>query len=74
MTDDNNKTTDEQAKPSLGNVLLSTVAAFFGVQSDKNRRRDFSSNKSFVPFFIVGVVLTTIFYLVLIGVANLLDP
>ncbi|WP_299798591.1 DUF2970 domain-containing protein [uncultured Shewanella sp.] len=37
-------------------LLLSTLAAFFGVQSEKNRKRDFQTTSP-LPFIIMGLVL-----------------
>ncbi|WP_299494764.1 DUF2970 domain-containing protein [uncultured Shewanella sp.] len=41
-------------------LLISTLAAFFGVQSEQNRVRDFQT-KSIVPFIIMGVFIAIIF-------------
>ncbi|QSX37032.1 DUF2970 domain-containing protein [Shewanella sedimentimangrovi] len=41
---------------SFWQVFLSTLAAFFGVQSDQNRRKDFSQ-ASPMPYIIMGLVL-----------------
>lgn len=38
------------------NLLLSTLAAFFGVQSEKNRTRDFQTGSP-IPFIIMGIAL-----------------
>lgn len=37
-------------------ACLSVLAAFFGVQSERNQLQDFSSNR-FLPFLLAGVVL-----------------
>ena len=37
-------------------VCLSVLAAFFGVQSERNQLQDFASNR-FLPFLVVGMVL-----------------
>ncbi|RTR30196.1 DUF2970 domain-containing protein [Shewanella atlantica] len=37
-------------------LLISTLAAFFGVQSEQNRKRDFQTNSP-LPFIIMGIVL-----------------
>lgn len=47
------------------NVLKSAVAAAFGVQSSKNRERDFKHGKP-VHFIVAGILLTVAF-LLLIG-------
>ncbi|MEC4728485.1 DUF2970 domain-containing protein [Shewanella sp. D64] len=45
---------------NIWRLFSSTLAAFLGVQSDKNRLRDFNSNSP-VPFIIMGIVLAVIF-------------
>lgn len=52
---------DEQA-PSLLQTVNSVGASFFGVQSAKNRERDFKHGKA-SHFIIIGVVMTVIFIL-----------
>ena len=47
----------EDRKPTLVDVLKSVLASFFGVQSDKNRKRDFQQGNP-AQFIIVGLVLT----------------
>lgn len=70
MTENN----DEGPKgASWANVLMSTLAAFIGVQSDKNRQRDFQQ-KSIVPFMLVGTVLATLFIVGLIAIAKQIAP
>jgi hypothetical protein len=44
-------------KATLLQVLMSVAAAFFGVQSERNRVRDFSQNSA-VPYIVVGLVMT----------------
>ncbi len=63
--------TDESGhKPSLRAVASSVGAAFFGVQSEKNRARDFQHGKP-MQFIIIGLIATTIFILTLVGVVQL---
>ena len=47
-------------QPGLGSIILSTLAAAFGVQSSKNRERDFVKGnlKSYV---ISGLIFVVIF-------------
>jgi len=56
-------------RPSLIRILLSTLAAFIGVQSDQNRRRDFQQS-SILPFMITGIILAALFLLGLIFIAR----
>jgi len=50
-------------------VIKSVLAAFLGVQSEKNRQRDFQST-SVWPFVVTGVVMTLVFVLLVIAVAH----
>ena len=51
-------------------MLQSVLAAAFGVQSGKNRARDFSRGKP-SHFIILGVLFTGLFVLVLFGLVKL---
>lgn len=53
----------EQKAPTLWQVVKSVNASFFGVQSSKNRERDFTHGKP-LPFIVVGLVMTAAFILV----------
>ncbi|AYF86205.1 DUF2970 domain-containing protein [Pseudomonas sp. JS3066] len=55
---------------SFREMLQSVLAAAFGVQSGKNRARDFSRGKP-SHFIILGVLFTAIFVLVLYGLVKL---
>lgn len=70
MTDHNS---DHNHKTTWLTIVLSTLAAFVGVQSEKNRQRDFQQ-KSIVPFMLVGIVLAALFIGGLILVAQRLAP
>jgi len=52
---------------SINNTIKSVAAAFFGVQSNKNRERDFSEGK-LSHFIIVGVIGVLLFIAVLIAI------
>lgn len=41
---------------SFWRVFSSTIAAFFGVQTEQNRQKDFQS-QSPLPFIIMGIIL-----------------
>jgi hypothetical protein len=56
MTDD---------KHTLGDTIKSVAAAFFGVQSSKNRERDFKHGKA-AHFIVVGLVATAVFVLLVV--------
>jgi DUF2970 family protein len=54
-------------------VLSSTLAAAFGVQSSKNRERDFTRGKP-SQFIFMGIGFTIVFVLIMIGVVSLVLP
>ncbi len=60
-------------KPSFKNTFKSVAAAFFGVQSEKNRAKDFSHGKM-SHFIIVGVISTIIFIASLVAIVALVMP
>lgn len=51
-------------------TMKSVAAAFFGVQSDANRTRDFTQGK-FVHFAIAGAIAVILFVLSLVLIVNL---
>ena len=62
---------DEQEKNlTLRQMLGSVLAAALGVQSGKNRARDFSHGKP-SHFIILGVGFTVLFVLIVLGVVKL---
>lgn len=58
-------------KPSLFRLILSTVAAAFGVQSETNRQHDFQQ-KSIMPYIAAGILFTSIFLGSLIFIVSLI--
>jgi hypothetical protein len=54
-------------------TFKSVGAAFFGVQSDKNRERDFTQGK-LSHFIIAGVIAVAIFIASLIAIVSLVLP
>lgn len=54
-------------------TLKSVAAAFFGVQSDKNRNRDFSQGKA-SHFIIAGLIGVIVFIALLIFAVSLVLP
>lgn len=72
MSDTDQQPTGEEEEKDLTFLQLvgSALAAAFGVQSSRNRARDFSRGKP-IQFIIVGVVLTVLFVLAVVGVVNL---
>ncbi|AGI24063.1 DUF2970 domain-containing protein [Pseudomonas sp. MT3] len=62
---------DQQNKPpSFWQMLHSVLAAAFGVQSGKNRARDFSQGKA-SHFIALGILFTLIFVLLLYSLVQL---
>ena len=56
--------------PTLWQVLHSVMAAAFGVQSAKNRARDFTHGKP-AHFLVLGLLFTAVFALTLYGIVTL---
>ena len=50
----------QEQKPSLGSIILSTLSAFIGIQSSKNRERDFAKG-NFKAYVISGLIFTVLF-------------
>ncbi|GAA6172593.1 hypothetical protein NBRC116592_22630 [Colwellia sp. KU-HH00111] len=66
-----NKMTDNS--PSFRRTLKSTFAAFFGVQSNKNREKDFSQGK-LSHFILAGILAVVLFISTLILLVFLIVP
>jgi len=58
---------------SIKNVIGSVAAAFLGVQSNKNRKKDFTKGK-FSHFVIVGLIGVMLFIGGLVTVVSLVLP
>lgn len=50
-------------KQTLWDTIKSVAAAFFGVQSSANRKRDFTQGKP-LHFILVGLLMTVVFVVV----------
>jgi DUF2970 family protein len=63
---------DEEPVPhvSLLQMVGSILASFYGVQSSKNRHRDFKSGKA-GAFIAVGILMTVVWYLLIYLVVTL---
>jgi len=59
----------EQKPPGIFDVILSVLAAMVGIQSDKNRKRDFEKGRM-SHYIFVGIVLVAIFVFTLISIVN----
>lgn len=60
---------EQENNVSLFKVVLSVIAAMFGVQSNKNRERDFAKGRP-AAYIIVGIMMTLLFVLTLWGVVS----
>jgi len=58
---------------SLVKVIFSILASFIGVQSSKNRERDFKANNP-AYFIITGIIVTIIFIISLYFIVKLIIP
>lgn len=57
-------------KPNFFQIVLSVIAAAFGVQSSKNRERDFKGGNIYI-YIAAGVIFTAVFVAVVILVVRL---
>ncbi|OUR80603.1 DUF2970 domain-containing protein [Colwellia psychrerythraea] len=57
----------------MKNTFKSVAAAFFGVQNESNRKRDFSEGR-LSHFIIAGIITVLIFIACLIAVVSLVMP
>lgn len=60
---------EEPQKLTLWQIVCSVFAAAFGVQSDKNRERDFKHAKP-STYIIAGIIFTVVFVLAVAAVVN----
>ncbi|WP_372873102.1 DUF2970 domain-containing protein [Shewanella sp.] len=58
---------------NLIRVFTSTVAAFFGVQSDQRRQTDFSTGSP-IPFILMGIFLAACLVAGLIWLVGMVVP
>ena len=64
------KTNLNNKKPNILSVVKSIVAAGIGVQSEKNRQRDFEKGNPLV-FIVGGIIFTFLFILSIASVVGL---
>ena len=57
-------------KPNFWQVVFSTLAAFLGVQSNKNRERDFKHG-NFYAYVVSGLIFTILFIFAVVSVVKL---
>jgi hypothetical protein len=58
-----------QEKPGFFDIVGSVVSAAFGVQSSKNRARDFTGGSA-APYIIGGIIFTVVFILAIVAVVK----
>jgi hypothetical protein len=58
------------AKPTWLQVLKSVLAAFAGIQSQKNREQDFTEG-NFKHYLIAGIAMTVLLILLLVSLVSL---
>lgn len=66
----NNHTDSSKNTVTFGQLLMSVVAAFFGVQSNANRERDFKNGK-LSHFILLGLLFGIVFILIIFAVVML---
>lgn len=59
----------QEKKQSTPQLILSILAGAIGVQSNKNRERDFQAG-SFKKFVIGGLIFTALFIIILLTIVN----
>ena len=59
-----------QEKPGFFDIVGSVVSAAFGVQSSKNRLRDFSGGSA-APYIVGGIIFTVLFILAIVAVVKM---
>ena len=63
-------TAGDQGEPGFLEVVMSVIAAAFGVQNSANRERDFTRGNPLV-FIVAGLIFTVLFVLTIVGVVYL---
>ncbi len=70
MTESMPSAQGDDAPPSFWQTVGSVLAAFFGVQSSRARKRDFTRGQPW-HYVVVGLVVTIVFVAVLAGLVRL---
>lgn len=60
--DENSSPMPNNRSPGPLSIVLSVLSAFFGVQSEKNRQRDFQRGQP-IHYILVGLIMTLLFIL-----------
>ncbi len=59
----------QSKKPSFWKIVLSTMAAAFGVQTKKNLKQDFNHG-SIMTYIAAGIIFTTLFVVIVFVVVQ----
>lgn len=70
MTEHEGHNEHQESPPGFWNIVLSTLAAAIGVQSNKNRQRDFAHGRP-LAFIVAGILFTVLFILTVVTVVHL---
>lgn len=70
MPDSDKPKNERKATPSFGRVLQSTLAGAIGIQSNKNREKDFENGNIWV-FIASGILFTVLFIFTVTTVVRL---
>ena len=62
LDNDHSNPLPNSRSPGLLSIVLSVLSAFFGVQSEKNRERDFQHGRP-IHYILVGLIMTLLFIL-----------
>lgn len=67
---------ESRRKPGLLKVTFSILAAFVGIQSQANHDADDAhiEDVGFMPYILVGIGMTVLFVLLVVGVVQLILP
>jgi hypothetical protein len=61
---------NQSNKPGFFDIVLSVIAAAVGIQSSRNRIRDFGGGSA-TPYIIGGVIFTILFILAIVAVVKM---
>lgn len=70
MTEHEDHNERQDSPPGFWRIVLSTLAAAIGVQSNKNRQRDFAHGRP-LAFIVAGIIFTVLFILTVVTVVHL---
>lgn len=63
------KTADQRQGTGIVNVVISVIASIFGVQSDKNRDRDFEKGNA-SDYIVMGIVIVVAIMIGMVVLVN----